>query len=85
MPHRLLVPSIEPFASATEALLALCRWFIRLRWLAAASLFAAKVLLVTTPPSARATNRPPTQPAVLPASTLLVKTKPRVPTKHAPP
>lgn len=39
MPHRLLVPAIEPFASATEALLALCRWFIRLRWLAVASLF----------------------------------------------
>ncbi|MBM4040337.1 MAG: HAMP domain-containing histidine kinase [Planctomycetes bacterium] len=39
MPRRLLVPSIEPFASPVEGLLALCRWFIRLRWLAAAALF----------------------------------------------
>ncbi|HUT35927.1 MAG TPA: HAMP domain-containing sensor histidine kinase [Planctomycetota bacterium] len=39
MPRRLLVPSIEPFASPVEGLLALCRWFIRLRWLAALALF----------------------------------------------
>jgi len=40
MPRRLLVPSLEPFASRSEGLLALCRWFIRLRWLAVAALFA---------------------------------------------
>lgn len=40
MPRRLLVPSLEPFVSRTEGLVALCRWFIRLRWLAAVALFA---------------------------------------------
>jgi len=40
MPRRLFVPSLEPFASRAEGLLALCRWFIRLRWLAVLALFA---------------------------------------------
>ena len=40
MPRLLHVPSIEPFAGPAEGLVALCRWFIRLRWLAAAALFA---------------------------------------------
>ena len=39
MPRRLLVPSIEPFAGPAEGLVALCRWFILLRWVAVASLF----------------------------------------------
>ncbi|MBM4030389.1 MAG: HAMP domain-containing histidine kinase [Planctomycetes bacterium] len=39
MPRRLLVPFIEPFASPAEALLALCRWFVLLRWVAVAALF----------------------------------------------
>ncbi len=39
MPRRLLVPSIEPNASRSEELVALCRWFIRIRWVAVVALF----------------------------------------------
>jgi len=40
MPRRLHVPSIESFATPAEGLVALCRWFVRLRWVAVAALFA---------------------------------------------
>jgi len=39
MPRRLLVPSIELFAGPAEGLMALCHWFIRLRWVAVGALF----------------------------------------------
>jgi len=39
MPRRFYVPLIEPFANPVGGLMALCRWFIRLRWLAVGALF----------------------------------------------
>jgi len=44
MPRRLHVPSIEAFAGPADALVALNRWFIRLRWLAVAALFVVVAL-----------------------------------------
>lgn len=38
LPSRLHVPELESFASPVDGLMALCRWFIRLRWLAVAAL-----------------------------------------------
>ena len=40
LPRRLHVPAIESFTSPPEGLVALCRWFIRMRWLAVVALFA---------------------------------------------
>jgi len=37
--NRLHLPSVERFESPVEGLVAVCRWFIRLRWLAVAALF----------------------------------------------
>ncbi len=39
LPRWLHVPALEHFASPAEGVMALCRWFVRLRWLAVAALF----------------------------------------------
>ena len=40
LPSRLHVPAMESFSGPAEGLVAVCRWFIRLRWLAVVALFA---------------------------------------------
>ena len=39
LPSRLHVPAMEHFTGPAEGVMAVCRWFIRLRWLAVAMLF----------------------------------------------
>ncbi len=39
LPRWLHVPALEHFASPAEGVMALCRWFVRMRWLAVVALF----------------------------------------------
>jgi hypothetical protein len=39
LPERLLIPAMESFTGPVGGLMALCRWFVRVRWLAVAALF----------------------------------------------